>query len=136
MTQCWMRQPFNRPSLHDISVKCNELIQYEEVWIVYYISLLHYGTICTRSWVISLKYLWNYYLSDNLELLMYICVYYICNLDINVTYKKWKSQLARQPTVLYITILSVCIQKDLPWVCLSKIYIYLLVIITWCILSI
>ncbi|KAK2140211.1 hypothetical protein LSH36_1437g00034 [Paralvinella palmiformis] len=31
MTQCWMRQPYNRPSLHDISVKCNELIQYEEV---------------------------------------------------------------------------------------------------------
>ncbi|KAK2139078.1 hypothetical protein LSH36_2049g00039 [Paralvinella palmiformis] len=31
MTQCWMCQPFNRPSLHDISVKCNELIQYEEV---------------------------------------------------------------------------------------------------------
>ena len=24
-------QPYNRPSLHDISVKCNELIQYEEV---------------------------------------------------------------------------------------------------------
>ncbi|KAK2139077.1 hypothetical protein LSH36_2049g00034 [Paralvinella palmiformis] len=31
MTQCWMRQPFKRPSLRDISVKCNELIEYEEV---------------------------------------------------------------------------------------------------------
>ncbi|KAK2139567.1 hypothetical protein LSH36_1714g00008 [Paralvinella palmiformis] len=31
MTHCWMRQPYNRPSLHDISVKCNEPTQFENV---------------------------------------------------------------------------------------------------------
>ncbi|KAK2140040.1 hypothetical protein LSH36_1505g00016, partial [Paralvinella palmiformis] len=31
MNHCWMSQPYNRPSLHDISVKCDELTQYEDV---------------------------------------------------------------------------------------------------------
>ncbi|KAK2140672.1 hypothetical protein LSH36_1280g00006 [Paralvinella palmiformis] len=31
MNQCWMQQPYNRPTFHDISMKYHEITQYEDV---------------------------------------------------------------------------------------------------------